>query len=183
MIIYDYIHISIQCYVYLTTTSANATATNQTANTTSTSTASTNPSSPTISGATVLALLRAKDSGAVGAQLQQSQEIAINTLTMTNSKSQTASTDVEELLKASASRTWNEQQVNSLLNAYRWRLSDFERASNLGELDVRYMVVLEVPRENALFLIQNSQNLQLTVPTQNAPEWMINELKQIYGSG
>ncbi|MBI5459267.1 DUF515 domain-containing protein [Methanobacterium sp.] len=160
-----------------TTTAANNTTTNQTATTQSTA------SSPTISGATVLAILRAKDSGTVGAQLEQSQEVAVNTLTMTTSRSQTASTDVEELLKAAASNTWNEAQVTSLLNAYGWRLSDFERASNLGELDVRYMVVLEVPRENALFLMQNSQSLQLTVPTQNAPEWMITELKRIYGTG
>ncbi len=167
--------------VYLTTTNASAPAANNTTNqTTQTAQPST---SPTISGSTVLAILRAKDSGAVSAQLQQSQEIAFNTLTMTNSRSQSAGTDVEELLKAAASRTWNEGQVNSLLNAYGWRLSDFERASNLGELDVRYMVVLEVPRENALFLMQNSQSLQLTVPTQQAPEWMINELKRIYGTG
>jgi len=170
--------------VYLTTTNASATTT-ATNNTTTNQTATTQStaSSPTISGATVLAILRAKDSGSVGAQLQQSQEVAINTLTMTNSRSQTASTDVEELLKAAASNTWNEAQVTTLLNAYGWRLSDFERASNLGELDVRYMVVLEVPRENALFLMQNSQSLQLTVPTQNAPEWMITELKKIYGTG
>jgi len=170
--------------VYLTTTNASATTTAGN-NTTTTQTATTQPasSSPTISGATVLAILRAKDSGTVAANLQQSQEIAVNTLTMTNSKTQTANTDVEELLKAAASNTWNEAQVTSLLKAYGWRLSDFERASNLGELDVRYLVVLEVPRENALFLMQNSQSLQLTVPTQNAPEWMITELKRIYGTG
>lgn len=169
--------------VYLTTTNASA-ATPAGNNTTTSQTATTqSTSSPTISGATVLAILRAKDSGTVAANLQQSQEIAVNTLTMTNSKTQTANTDVEELLKAAASNTWNEAQVTSLLKAYGWRLSDFERASNLGELDVRYLVVLEVPRENALFLMQNSQSLQLTVPTQNAPEWMITELKRIYGTG
>lgn len=167
--------------VYLTTTNASATTTANNTTTPTTSTATS--SSPTISGATVLAILRAKDSGTVTANLQQSQEIAVNTLTMTNSRTQTANTDVEELLKAAASNTWNEAQVTSLLSAYGWRLSDFERASNLGELDVRYMVVLEVPRENALFLMQNSQSLQLTVPTQNAPEWMITELKKIYGTG
>ncbi|WP_321423286.1 DUF515 domain-containing protein [uncultured Methanobacterium sp.] len=168
--------------VYLTTTNTSATTPtgNNTTTTATTSTATT--SSPTISGATVLAILRAKDSGTVTANLQQSQEIAVNTLTMTNSRTQTANTDVEELLKAAASNTWNEAQVTSLLNAYGWRLSDFERSSNLGELDVRYLVVLEVPRENALFLMQNSQNLQLTVPTQSAPEWMVTELKKIYGT-
>lgn len=175
--------------VYLTTTNASATpADNNTTNQTTNQSVSTQSgaASPTISGATVLAILRAKDSGVIDAQLKQSQDIAINTLTMSNSRTQSASTSstgVEDLLKAAASRTWNEAQVNNLLNAYGWRLSDFERASNLGELDVRYMVVLEVPRENALFLMQNSQSLQLTVPTQNAPEWMITELKRIYGTG
>src|SRR5690606_710799 len=150
-------------------------------NQTTTTTEST--STPKISGATVLAILRAKDSGTVDANLQQSQEIAVNTLTMTNSRSQSASTNVEELLKAAASNTWDESQVTTLLDSYGWKLSDFERASNLGELDVQYMVVLEVPRENALFVMQNSQNLQLTVSTQNAPTWMVKELKSIYGSG
>jgi len=172
--------------VYLTTTNASATTT--TGNNTTTATTSTaTTSSPTISGATVLAILRAKDSGVLDANLEQSQEIAVNTLTLTTSQSQSATSDtgegLEELLKAAASRTWDENQVSSLLDSYGWRLSDFERASNLGELDVRYLVVLEVPRENALFLMQNSQNLQLTVPTQSAPEWMVTEMKKIYGTG
>jgi len=166
--------------VYLTTTNASATTSSN--NTTKSTTQST-AASPNISGATVLAILRAKDSSTVDASLQQSQEIAFNTLTMTTSRSQTANTNVEELLKAAASNTWDESTITTLLDSYGWRLSDFERSSNLGELDVRYMVVLEVPRENALFLMQNSQTLQLTVPTQNAPEWMITELQQIYGTG
>lgn len=167
-----------------TTTAANGTnGTNQTA-TTSTSTSTQSPaSSPNISGATVLAILRAKESGVVSADLTQSQSVSIASLTMQNTRTQESKTQVEELLRAAASRTWDEGQVNSLLNSYGWRLSDFERSSNLGDLDTEYMVVLEVPRENALFLIQNSPSLQLTVPTQNAPEWMINELKSIYGSG
>jgi hypothetical protein len=168
--------------VYLTTANASTTSTSNNTTTNQTATTQSSASSPSISGATVLAILRAKDSSAVAASLQQSQEIAYNTLTMTTSRSQTANTDVEELLKAAASNTWDESTITSLLDSYGWRLSDFERTSNLGELDVRYMVVLEVPRENALFLMQNSQNLQLTVPTQDAPEWMITELKQIYGT-
>ena len=172
--------------VYLTTTNASTTTTSSN-NTTTSTTSTATTSSPTISGATVLAILRAKDSGVLDANLEQSQEIAVNTLTLTTSQSQSATSNtgegLEELLKAAASRTWDENQVSSLLDSYGWRLSDFERASNLGELDVRYMVVLEVPRENALFLMQNSQNLQLTVPTQSAPEWMVTEMKKIYGTG
>jgi len=178
--------------VYLTTTNTTApaestNASNETNATQPTSQIDDSVKTPNISGCTVLAILRAKESGDMDADLKQSQSIAINTLTMTNTRQQTATTEegkgLQELLKAAASRTWNENQVNRLLNAYGWRLSDFERASNLGELDVKYMVVLEVPRENALFLIQNSENIQLTVPTQDAPEWMVKELKRIYGAG
>ena len=47
-------------------------------------------------------------------------------------------------------------------------LSDFERVSNLGQLDAQYLVLLEVPRENALWLIQNQNSTVLTVPTQES---------------
>jgi hypothetical protein len=168
---------SVDVYLRTTNTTAQTNQTNQTASTLQTA----DTSAPQISGATVLAILRAKDSGTIDANLKQSQDIAINQLTMSNSRSQSAVTNVDELLKAAASRTWNEVQINSLLDSYGWRLSDFERSSNLGELDVKYMVVLEVPRENALFLMQNSDSLQLTVSTQNAPQWVITELKKKYG--
>ncbi len=115
--------------------------------------------------------------------MKHAQEVAINQMTMSTSRSESALGNVEQLLRASASRNWNEAQINALLNAYGWRLSDFERASNLGELDVEYLVLLEVPRENALFLMQNQDSIALTVPTQRAPEWMIKELQSIYGTG
>ncbi len=169
--------------VYLTTTN---TTTDQPTNATNATQPVVKPvdtSMPNISGCTVLAILRAKESGEMDADLKQSQSIAINTLTMTNLRQQSAEGGLQELLKAAASRTWNEGQVKSLLNAYGWRLSDFERVSNLGELDVKYMLLLEVPRENALFLMQNSDYVQLTVPTQDAPQWMVKELKRIYGAG
>lgn len=140
-----------------------------------------NDTSPRISGATVLAILRAKDSGAVAANMSHAQNIAINQLTQSSSRSESAGSNVEELLKAAASRNWDEATVSSLLTSYGWRLSDFERSSNLGELDAQYLILLEVPRENAIFLIQNMNSVMLTVPTQQAPDWMIQELTKIYG--
>jgi hypothetical protein len=159
--------------VYLRTTATNET--NQTA------TQSTNSTSPSISGATVLAILRAVDSGAVDANLKNAQEVAINQVTLGNSRSTSASTDVEQLLRAAASGTWDSSTVSSTLSSYGWKLSDFERSSNLGELDVKYLLLLEVPRENALWLMQNQDSVALTVSTQKAPQWMIQELTSIYG--
>ncbi|MGB9979225.1 DUF515 domain-containing protein [Methanobacterium sp.] len=149
-------------------------------NDTSNSTVSTN-GTPQISGATVLAILRAKNSGTINANKSHATDIAMSNLVQGSSRSESASEDVDELLKAAAANNWDQSEVSSLLNSYGWRLSDFERSSNLGELDAQYLLLLEVPRENAIFLIQNMNNVILTVPTQQAPNWMIKELKQIYG--
>lgn len=154
--------------------------TNQT--TTPSSTTSTSTSGPQISGATVLAILRAKDSGVVSAGLSTSQSIAINQLNQTSARDRSSSTDVEQLLRATAAGVWDQSTVSATLAQYGWKLSDFERAANLGDLDVQYLILLEVPRENALFLMQNMNSIMLTVPTSQAPSWMITELHRIYGS-
>ncbi len=154
-------------------------------NTTTQPTTSTD-TSPKISGATVLAILRNTTSGIYSsntANFTHTTQFQVNGAGLSTSTGQSAQGDVEQMLRAGASSNWNEDQINTLLNAYGWRLSDFERVSNLGELDAQYLILLEVPRENALWLIQNSGSVVLTVPTQRAPEWMITELHQIYGSG
>ncbi len=157
-----------------------------TGNNTTTQTAAPTDNSPKISGATVLAILRNTTSGIYSsstANFTHTTQFQVNGAGLSTSTGQSAQGDVEQLLRAGASRNWNEAQINTLLNAYGWRLSDFERVSNLGELDAQYLILLEVPRENALWLIQNSGSVVLTVPTQRAPEWMITELHQIYGTG
>ncbi|HEX3014153.1 MAG TPA: DUF515 domain-containing protein [Methanobacterium sp.] len=153
---------------------------NTTSNSNNTTVSSTN-GTPQISGATVLAILRAKDSGTINANKSHAQDVAMSNLVQGSSRSESASEDVDQLLKAAAANNWDQSEVSSLLNSYGWRLSDFERTSNLGELDAQYLLLLEVPRQNAIFLIQNMNNVILTVPTQQAPNWMIKELKQIYG--
>lgn len=156
---------------------------NQTNDTNATTTTTYN-NTPNISGATVLAILRWKDTNdaAINANKTHAQTIAINNLIQANSRSELANQNVEELLKATAARNWDETEVSNFLNTYGWRLSDFERTSNFGDLDpnVRYLILLEVPRENAIWLIKNGDSVTLTIPTQQAPEWMIGELKAIY---
>ncbi|MGB9837546.1 DUF515 domain-containing protein [Methanothermobacter sp.] len=151
---------------------------NQNATGNNTSTAA---STPRISGATVLAILRSKDSGTVDARILNSQRLTLNTITSQSENERTSSTDVEQLLRAAAAGGLNEAEINAILQNYGIRLSDYERSSNLGELDTNYLIILEVPREDVLFLIQNMNSIVLTVPTQNAPDWMIRELQSIYG--
>lgn len=139
---------------------------------------------PNISGATVLAILRAKDSGTINANKSHAQSVAISNIAGTSgsgsSRSEAASGDVEEILKAVSSGNWDESEVSNYLSNYGWKLSNFERESNLGDLNSQYLLLLEVPRENAVWLIQNMNGVILTVPTEDAPSWMSTELKKIY---
>jgi len=151
---------------------------NQTGNNT---TPTSQETTPRISGATVLAILRTKDSGSVDASILRSQSISMSNMSSGASMEKKAATDVEQLLRAAAAGGLSEEDIRAILQNYGIRLSDYERAANLGELDATYLIILEVPREDVPFLIQNMNNIILTVPTQNAPEWMVRELRRIYG--
>jgi len=125
------------------------------------------------------------------ASITTSQGIAINTLSTSASRHQSAASSdgetggIEALLQAGASRSWDESSINALLNAYGVRLDQFERTSNFGNLDSEYMILIEVPRDKAMYIIQNNQPdanaIQLTISTQSAPSWMVSELHKIYG--
>ncbi|MDZ4170751.1 MAG: DUF515 domain-containing protein [Methanobacteriaceae archaeon] len=166
--------------VYVKTTGDAAAPANNTTNETA-APAPVESSTPKISGATVLAILRAKDSGTIDATLLNRQSLSINDMSSVSESSRTSTTDVEQLLRAAASGGFNQAETSALLQNYGIKLSDYERSSNLGELDANYLVLLEVPREDVLFLIQSSESIILTVPTQQAPNWMIKELRTIYG--
>lgn len=180
----DTVDIYVNTNATTTTTTTNATnETNQTSTTNVQTSGSDNASTPLVSGATVLAILRSMATqNDFNASISTSQSIAINTLSTSSSRSQSAaSSGVEQLLQAGASRTWDESSIDALLNAYGVRLDNFERTSNFGNLDAEYMVLIEVPRDKAIFIMQNQDALQLTISTQNAPSWMVSELHKIYG--
>jgi hypothetical protein len=164
----------------------NTTPTTTGNNTTAVST--TNSAAPEISGATVLAILRDTTSSSdYNANLSCSTAVSVDGSGLGVSSGSEATGTIEQVLQAGASGNWNQAQINTLLTAYGWKLSHFERVSNLGDMSANYLVVLEVPRANALWVIQNdnflaSSSLYLVVPTQSAPTWMIQELHQIYGS-
>ena len=65
-----------------------------------------------------------------------------------------------------------ESQLNLLLTEYGTRLSDYERTSNLGNLDVEYIIMVEIPRDSVVAVISNMDNIILTIPTYNAPLWV-----------
>ena len=88
---------------------------------------------------------------------------------------------MEEQLKASVLNSDNDNDaLNSYLIKYGVRLSNFERMSNLGDLDCQYILLLEVPRGDVNFIINNMSNLILTIPTDFAPNWVVKELNETY---
>ncbi len=164
------------------------TSASTTGNNTTAAPSTTNSAAPEISGATVLAILRDTTSSSdYNANLSCSTAVGVGGSGLSVSSGSAATGTIEQVLQAGASGNWNQAQINTLLTAYGWKLSNFERVSNLGDMSANYLVVLEVPRANALWVIQNdnflaSSSLYLVVPTQSAPTWMITELHQIYGS-
>lgn len=167
-----------------TTTGTATNQTNQTNQTSQTSTSTNNNSnpSPQVSGSTVLAILRSQNDGSnIQANLTVSQAIAANQLSASASATKSSTTNVEQLLQAASANVWDPSSVSSLLSSYGYRLDDFERTSNMGDLNAQYMVILEVPRGSAVSVLQNSNSIQLVIPTQSAPTWIITELHKVYG--
>ena len=135
---------------------------------------------PDISGATVLAIIRSKDSGSVKADNKKSLTNIKGDSTYFAEDSKSFSTDVEEMLRAAISGGYDESETTKILDSYGLKLAEYERKSNLGELQVEYLLLIEVPRNDVDYIINNMENLIITLPTDHAPNWIINELKQSY---
>ena len=136
---------------------------------------------PIVSGATVLAILRSKDSGLVDSTVSKSRTIIKGNETKPLENTVSYSSDVEELLKSSVLNSKSDNNVlDSYLMNYGVRLSNFERMSNLGDLDSEYIILLEVPQSDVNFVINNMDNLILTIPTDFAPNWVGDELNETY---
>ena len=136
---------------------------------------------PIVSGATVLAILRSKDSGLVDSTVSKSNTIIKGNETKPFENTSSYSSDVEELLKAAVlNSSRNDDALDSYLTNYGIRLSNFERMSNLGDLDSEYIILLEVPQSDVNFVINNMDSLVLTIPTEFAPNWVVNELDETY---
>lgn len=119
-----------------------------------------------VGGATVVSILRSKDSGSVNYNLE------LNEYPKSRNLSQTNTVDVGEVLSSKAVGTLDESQLNLLLSEYGTRLSDYERTSNIGNLDVEYIIMLEVPRDCVTSVISNMDNIILTIPSYAAPSWI-----------
>ena len=51
------------------------------------------------------------------------------------------------------------------------------REINLGELDAQYLLLVETPSNKVNYMLNNMENIILTIPTKNAPSWMVEEIQ------
>jgi len=119
-----------------------------------------------VGGSTVVSILRSKDSASINQNLELSESPKNRNL------SQSSTLDVQQILSSKAAGTYDDKQIKILLDDYGTRLSNYERTSNIGELDVEYIIMLEVPRDSVEYLINNMDNIILTIPTYDAPSWV-----------
>lgn len=143
-------------------------------------TTNTTNSSPCISGCTVLSIMRYEESGEIDSEYSKSNTHVEGNTTYPKENTKSFSSDVLELLKGSIIKGYNEKETVQMLKNYGIKLSNYERQINLGDLDAQYMILIETPQDKVNFMINNMENVVLTIPTSNAPNWMINEISSTY---
>ncbi|MDR2545839.1 MAG: DUF515 domain-containing protein [Methanobrevibacter sp.] len=139
-----------------------------------------NSNVPSIFGAVVVAIMRSKGSGVIDGNYLKSEKFINDNLTNMVENQESFSTDVEETLKSVAAGGFNEEIISKFLDSFGLKLSDYERVANIAELDSQYLILLEIPRNDVHLIINNMDNMRITIPTNKAPNWAINELKNKY---
>ena len=139
-----------------------------------------NNTDPDISGCTVLAIMRYEESGEVDSEYSKSKMLVDGNDTNPQENTKKFSSDVMEMIKGSIMKGYDEKETIKMLENYGIKLSNYERQINLGDLDAEYMLLVETPQDKVNFMINNMDNIVLTIPTSNAPDWMVNELSSTY---
>lgn len=139
-----------------------------------------NNTSPDISGCTVLAIMRYEDNGEIESEYSKSNTVVKGNITNPKENTKTFSSDVLELIKGSIINGYDEEETFKMLKNYGVKLSNYERQINLGDLNAQYMLLIETPQDKVNYVINNMENIVLTIPTAKAPDWMINEISSTY---
>ena len=140
----------------------------------------TNKTSPDVSGCTVLSIMRYEENGEIESEYSKGHDIVQGNNTNPNEDSQKFTSNVLEMLKGSIVNGYDEKTTVEMLQNYGIKLSNYERQINLGDLDAQYMLLIEVPQERVSYVLNNMDEIVLTIPTTNAPDWMVSEISQTY---
>ncbi|MCF0227113.1 MAG: DUF515 domain-containing protein [Methanobrevibacter sp.] len=151
-----------------------------TQNTMNNTTNSENTTSLSLSGCTVISIMRCEESGEIESEYGTSKTQVSGNVTNPNENTDTFTANVIEMIKGSLAGGYNEKQTMNMLENYGIKLSNSERQINLAEIDAQYLLLVEVPHDKVNYVINNMDSLVLTIPTKNAPDWMASEIKATY---
>jgi len=141
---------------------------------------STNTTSPEVSGCTVLSIMRYEENGEIESEYSKSNMHVYKNNTNPHENTKKFSSNVLEMIKGAIVNGYSEDQMYERLRNYGVKLSNYEREINLGDLDAQYMLLIETPQDKVNYILNNMDNIVLTIPTSEAPDWMIKELSTTY---
>ena len=140
----------------------------------------TNSTLPEISGCTVLSIMRYEENGEIDSEYSKTKMTVNGNNTYPTEKTRGFSSDVLEMIKGAIVDGYDENKTCKMLKDYGVKLSNYEREINLGDLDAQYMLLIEVPQDKVNYIIENMDNIVLTIPTSEAPDWMVSEISSTY---
>ncbi len=140
----------------------------------------TNSTTPEISGCTVLSIMRYEENGEIDSQYSKSKMTVKGNATNPTENTKSFSSDVLEMIKGSIVKGYDEKETFEMLESYGVKLSNYERQINLGDLDAQYMLLIETPQDKVNFVLDNMDSIVLTIPTSDAPDWMVSEISSTY---
>ena len=140
----------------------------------------TNSSAPKISGCTVLSIMRYEENGEIDSEYSKTKMTVKGNDTYPRENTKGFSSDVLEMIKGAIVNGYDENETYKMLEDYGVKLSNYEREINLGDLDAQYMLLIETPQEKVNYVLNNMDNIVLTIPTSEAPDWMVKEINSTY---
>ena len=140
----------------------------------------TNSTSPEIRGCTVISIMRYEENGEIDSEYSKSKMTVKGNVTNPHEKTNSFSSDVLEMIKGSIIKGYDENKTFKMLEDYGVKLSNYERQINLGDLDAQYMLLIEAPQDKVNFILNNMEDIVLTIPTSEAPDWMVREINETY---
>ncbi|MDO5815510.1 MAG: hypothetical protein Q4Q18_07715, partial [Methanobrevibacter sp.] len=149
-------------------------------NSNSTEENTTNSTSPEISGCTVLSIMRYEENGEIDSEYSKSKMTVKGNNTNPKENTKSFSSDVLEMIKGAIVQGYDEKETYELLKSYGVKLSNYEREINLGDLDAQYMLLIETPQDKVNYVLNNMDNIVLTIPTSEAPDWMVSQISSTY---
>lgn len=150
------------------------------ANSNSTYENTSNSTAPEISGCTVLSIMRYEENGEIDSEYSKSKMMVAGNTTNPKENTKSFSSDVLEMIKGAIVNGYDEKETFEMLENYGVKLSNYERQINLGDLDAQYMLLIETPQDKVNFILNNMDNIVLTIPTTDAPDWMVTEISSTY---